>query len=504
MILVPDLPDIERTAQSDAERRFARLLSEIPRNDGVAFYSVKLRSHAYKQMAEADFIILWKGVVIVVEVKGGGIKKHQGIWYSIDRHGDAHRLATSPMEQARSAMFALKKILREDGTGWFASEAVTVTPDIESPPPSTEWLSSHWLARDEMTISALSSALDVVAGGAPSQPVRQRIASADELRTRFFGEFSRMPVIDVQRGAVIDEQNRATEGQARVLAGLAGNPRMVVLGGAGTGKSLVLAEAAKQEAASGRSVLITFKSPGLRRFFEPRVTGRDIDIVPFDDLTEARRYDALFVDEAQDLMYPEAMDILDLVILGGRETGRWRMFVDQNNQAHVDGIFDSDVFDIIRDEAVSYELNLNVRNTRAIVHAVQEYLGADVGDPGIVNGERIQWRWGGNNDTLEDALALARDLKVEGVRAENIWIIPVNAEVGLDESHDDVRVLSPRMSKGLEAEYVIVCGLPDEFDDLRTANFYVALTRARVSLHVVANEDDKKRLQALAKKQAHC
>lgn len=501
MILAPDLRDIERTAQSDAERRLARLLAEIPSPDGVAFYSVKLRSHAYKQMAEADFVVLWKGVVIVVEVKGGGVKKFDGIWYSVDRNGDSHRLVSSPMEQARSAMFALRDILREDGAGWFASEAVTVTPDIDAPPSSPEWQSSHWLAKDAMTASALSSALDVVANGARAQPVRERIARADELRARLFGEFSRMPVLDAQRGAVIDEQNRATEGQARVLAGLARNARMVVLGGAGTGKSLVLAEAAKQEVASARSVLITFRSPGLRRFFEPRFVGRDVDVIPFDELTAARRYDVLLVDEAQDLMFPEAMDLLDLVILGGRETGRWRMFLDPNNQAQVDGRFDPEVFEIVRSEAISYDLSLNVRNTKAIVHVVQEYLGADVGDPGIVNGERIQWYWGGSGSWVE-ALALARSLKAGGVRADDIWIVPVEAEANLDVVRDGVRVLSPRAAKGLEAEHVIVCDLPAEFDDQRLANFYVALTRARVSLHVVAAEADKKRLQSLARKQA--
>lgn len=503
MILVPDLRDIERTAQSDAERRLARVLAEIPSPDGVAFHSVKLRSHAYKQMAEADFVILWNGVLIVIEVKGGGVKKFEGVWYSVDRNGDSHRLTSSPMEQARSAMFALREILREDGAGWFASEAVTVTPDIDAPPSSPEWRSSHWLARDAMTAAALSPALDIVADGARAQPARERIALADELRARLFGEFSRMPAVDAQRGAVIDEQNRATDGQARVLAGLARNQRMVVLGGAGTGKSLVLAEAAKQEAGSDRSVVITFGSPGLRGFFEPRLIGRGVDVIPFDELTALRRYDVLFVDEAQDLMSPEAMDLLDLVVVGGRGTGRWRMFLDPNNQAQVDGRFDPEVFELVLSEAIAYDLSLNVRNTKAIVHVVQDYLGADVGDPGIVNGERIQWHWDRSRDPVAEALVLAGRLKTEGVRAEDIWIIPAEAEVDLDVVRDGVRVLSPRAAKGLEAEHVIVCRLPEEFDDQRLANFYVALTRARVSLHVVANEADKKRLQSLARKQAH-
>ena len=83
MILIPDLSDIEKTATSNAERRVARLLRAVegPR-DSVAFYSVKLRSHEVKQQAEADFVVLWGDIVILIEVKGGGVAKHDGIGFS--------------------------------------------------------------------------------------------------------------------------------------------------------------------------------------------------------------------------------------------------------------------------------------------------------------------------------------------------------------------------------------------------------------------------------------
>jgi len=114
MILVPTLADIEKKSVSAGERSLARLLHGIDTDpNAVAFYSVDLRSHSYKQQAEADFVVLWRGCVVVIEVKGGGVRKHDGVWYSIDRHGDWHRLSTSPMEQARSAGFALRNILKE-------------------------------------------------------------------------------------------------------------------------------------------------------------------------------------------------------------------------------------------------------------------------------------------------------------------------------------------------------------------------------------------------------
>ncbi|MEV0901308.1 NERD domain-containing protein/DEAD/DEAH box helicase [Actinoplanes sp. NPDC049802] len=498
MILVPDLSDIERTAGSDAERRIARILREVTGDpDAVAFHSVKLRSHAYKQQAEADFVVLWKKVLIVVEVKGGGVRKYDGIWYSVDRRNDWHKLAGSPMEQARSAMYALRDILREEGIGWFAHEAVVITPDIETPPHSVEWQPTHWLAKDDMTVTRLTEALDAVSAAARSAPAAQRIARTDDLRTRLFGEFTRMPVIDAQRGAVIEEQNRATEGQARVLASLARNPRVMVFGGAGTGKSLVLVEAAKQEADQGRSVLITFHSPELLRFFAPHVVGRDIDVLPVDRLDGGRVYDAVFVDEAQDLMTAEMMDRLDTVTVGGRERGRWRMFLDSNNQAHVDGGYDTDVIEIVASEGISVDLDLNVRNTRAIVHMVQEYLGADVGDPGIVHGEKVRWHTFDGNSGVAAAETVAGGLVSDGIRREDIWIVRVDSTDPPTVTGGGFTLTSPRFAKGLEAESIIICDLPASFDAAGTAALYVAVTRARVSLDILVNKDDKRRLQQL-------
>ncbi|MFW6691542.1 ATP-binding domain-containing protein [Streptomyces sp. MAR4 CNX-425] len=194
------------------------------------------------------------------------------------------------------------------------------------------------------------------------------------------------------------------------------------------------------------------------------------------------------------------MDTLDAVIRGGREAGRWRMFLDRNNQARVDGDFDPDVCELIEQEAISYDLDRNVRNTRAIVHVVQEYLGADVGDPGIVHGDRVEWCWRPKAD-ISAAEAVARELVENGARRPDIWIITTAADVVPYQTDAGFLVTSPRFAKGLEAEHVVVCDLPQQYDDRGLAAFYVAVTRARVTLHVVASRDDKKRLQELILKQ---
>ncbi|MDX3658854.1 NERD domain-containing protein [Streptomyces sp. ID05-26A] len=501
MIIVPDLADIEKRSASEAERRVARLLRDIEADArDVAFHSVNLRSHAYKQQAETDFVLLWKGVVLVIEVKGGGVRKFEGSWYSVDRRGDWHKLASSPMAQSQSAMHALKEILSEEGIGWFAHEAVVITPDIDAPPHSVEWKADHWLSRSHMDATSLAAAFDAIAAGARKPPSGRKLARKDDLRTHLFGEFTRMPVVDAQRGAVIEEQNRATQGQARVLAALARNQRVMVYGGAGTGKSLVLVEAAKQETDQGKTVLITFRSPGLASFFAPFVDGRKIDVVPFEQLTPSKIYDVVFLDEAQDLMNAEGMDKLDAVIAGGRGSGRWRMALDPNNQAHVDGAFDKEVFELVASEALQLDLNLNVRNTRAMVHVVNEYLGADVGDPGIVHGEKVRWHALDGPADVTAARVIAAELIEDGIHKDQIWIISTASADEPVLTEQGVALTSPKYAKGLEIEHVVMCDLPADFDEAGTSAFYVAATRARVSLHIIASREDQKRLQQLARK----
>lgn len=502
MILSPDLKSILQTADSDAEKSVARLLLQVQGDqDAVAFHSVKLRSHRRKQQAEADFVILWKGVVVVAEVKGGGVRRIEGKWWTKNRRQEWAQLKESPMDQANGAKFALRDILKEDGLGWYADQHAVITPDIDDLNNAIGWYPSHWLASSDMTIEGITRALDEIVSKAPSPNHGAKLAPIRSIRERLYGEFSRLPTIDAQRGAVLEEQNRATAGQARYLEGLARSPRVLVLGGAGTGKSLALAEGAKQEADQGRSVLITFVSPGLTYFFKTLTGDRNIDVIPFADLPENRVYDAVFVDEAQDLMTAEDMDSLDTVIEGGRANGRWRMFLDRNNQAHVDGAFDEDIFELILEEAVEFEFPMNVRNTKPIVHVVQTYLGADIGDPGIVHGEPLHWHDADADGVADVAAAekVAEQLVVDGSKPSSIWIIDASSSAAPVTTKRGLTITSPKYAKGLEAERVIVCNLPETLDHAGSAAFYVAATRARVALHILVSAADTKRLRAMLK-----
>jgi hypothetical protein len=148
---------------------------------------------------------------------------------------------------------------------------------------------------------------------------------------------------------------------------------------------------------------------------------------------------------------------------------------------------------------VQFELPVNVRNTKSIVKIVQDYLGADIGDPGIVNGEPLNWHRADGLADVAFAEAVSEDLISTGAWPASIWIIDASSTELPRVNARGVTITSPRYAKGLEADRVIVCNLPSEFGDEGRAAFYVSTTRARVGLHIAVTAADTARLKELSR-----
>ncbi len=80
----------------------------------------------------------------------------------------------------------------------------------------------------------------------------------------------------------------------------------------------------------------------------------------------ASNFDCLIVDEAQDMMTGAILDLFDTVVDGGLEAGRWRFFLDANNQAAVYGQFESGAHERVRQFGTLSVLPVNCRNTKPV------------------------------------------------------------------------------------------------------------------------------------------
>lgn len=105
------IPDIDISAiENDGERIFYQAARELPFGYTV-LYSYKYQLTKEEELAppvrEADFVIVHPSLgYLVVEVKQGDISFINGKWCEFKK-GDYQPLQKDPVEQARSAMFAI-------------------------------------------------------------------------------------------------------------------------------------------------------------------------------------------------------------------------------------------------------------------------------------------------------------------------------------------------------------------------------------------------------------
>jgi hypothetical protein len=194
--------------------------------------------------------------VVVVEVKGGLIAVKGGTWHQYDKP-----LKRSPIAQVRNAKHALMNRMRGIGIdlhGLWISHAVAM-PDVGAIPaeglgpdaPREILLGTHELGDPAPAIERI---------------VHERGPVAIDRYTRFLRALRPDIVLEGADSAVMPVATRRidtdTRGRLEVLHGLDANRRVLVTGGAGTGKTWLVVEWAKRADRRGeRTLVLTFNRP---------------------------------------------------------------------------------------------------------------------------------------------------------------------------------------------------------------------------------------------------
>lgn len=521
------IPDVLRTVKSDAELRIHSLLAAVDLGPGwVSLHSLNVPDHhPSKQWAEIDFLIIGPPGVFGLEVKGGGIRCVDGKWYGVDRRGHEHQKAESPFDQVRDAVFALRTALRAQPDaklhrgicmGWGLA-----FPDTEFDVSSVEH--SPRIVADESQCAGpreLQRFLENLAGYWRKKLEKRRIHDVDDAAKRGLLRYLRpnfelAPRLSNVSGHLHEELVRLTDEQYEKLDAIDEADRIVCSGGAGTGKSFIAMECARREAAREKSVAVVVESSIFSGFLLKNLVGTDVRVFTLSELeSEMARddrtpFDVLIVDEGQDILDFDALDILDRAAAGGLEQGRWRWFMDENNQAGIVGNLDADALQaLLSFSEVRLRLKHNCRNTPEIVTQTQLATGADIGEAEVRGiGLPPQWHHCEPQD-LPDALEtqLAK-WEAQGVSPGDIAILspspfgrssasrlpssrramltPFRAASVDGYWSDRIVFASVREFKGLERAFVAVIDLGEaELDEESIAQLYVAMTRANMGLWI--------------------
>ena len=209
------------------------------------------------------------------------------------------------------------------------------------------------------------------------------------------------------------------------------------------------------------------------------------------------------MDEGQDILRPNLLYALDLIVKGGLERGAWTLFYDERqniyNPEYEDGMEILEMYD-----STKFKLFTNCRNTVQIGNFSEKISGWEIGDFIRENGEEVkQISYDDESEYKSKIVDLLKELRNENVDMRNVTFISPKRylhsrlnDVGIkvNELGDafDPQMNKPRFStiqgfKGLDSKIVILCDVEEIKDKSFSQMMYIAVTRARTLLYVVGS-----------------
>jgi len=271
-----------------SELKVIAALKVAKRDSATALHSIAWQGIRLERQSdgEADLVIIdAQHGILVLEVKGGGIDVQDGAWYTTDRTGQRHQIK-NPFEQAKASKHALIRYLKSTEPDIARKTSIVhavVFPDVTC---DLRWLgpdSPRAIVIDRVDLSDINEALTRIFA---HWQVRCSISLEDQARLR--AQLS--PTVSIKRklsdlvSETEDDLYRLTQEQIRVMDSLRRNRRLLVLGGAGTGKTVLAVERSRQLAKSGNSTLLLCFNRPLAAHLERWLEDSDVTVETFHSL----------------------------------------------------------------------------------------------------------------------------------------------------------------------------------------------------------------------------
>lgn len=412
--MIPPVFDRDRTPPGE-QMVFEALRGDPLTKDWTVLHAYDLPRHVSQIEGEIDFVVIvpHSGVVIL-EVKSHTSvrRRDDGMWCL----GTDSPSSRSPFKQASAAAHSLLRDIQRVNPTLQSTPFIPIVcfPRCSFEVPPTEWES--WQVIDEPALTRATLAVNILGS---LHRARERFANAGQkwlttgspdseqvkallrtLRPRF--EVFQSP--GARARELTTDLLQFTEEQYESLDIFELNDRVMLLGGAGTGKTLLAIKQARRFAATGARVLLLCFNRNLRTWMNEQLEGSDLPIdvqtihsllldiagtdVPsspdqhfwdqilpdnaletlFETGTSEPKYTALVMDEAQDVLFDPFLDVLDLLVEDGLDGAPLAIFADfewQTIYPHV-GSDPKQVADLRLPNITKYPLRTNCRNVPRI------------------------------------------------------------------------------------------------------------------------------------------
>ncbi len=478
---------------------------------------------------EADFVLLHRDFgAIVLEVKGGEIELLEGVWYSVDKNRIRHRIK-NPFDQAKTSKYALVNYLRsldpplahipvchavvfpnvtlDHGIGLYGPRDIILDhEDLLDPNAAIVRVLEHWKQNARLTTDDVDT-------------VTSRLAPTVTVRTRL-----RDAIVDSNEVLIqLTERQIQTFGQLRLVR------RAAVLGGAGTGKTILAIERVRRLVSEGFKTLLTcYNSPLANFMTQELINCQNTQVTTFHALCvqEARKallpiptdpnedwwereapnlliraagvnhtaFDAIIVDEGQDFALDWLVSLL--MLTSNPDESPFYVFADSHQELYRRGW-------ALPEAWPKFSLDLNCRNTAPIAARVAALYEEKIASLGADGPQPVFVKANGAGEGIELVQSIvARLMQDEGINPKQIAVLS-DSKAFVDDLRTMVvgdhaftgiggfGVVTETVNrfKGLESDVIVLVLTESVLTDpvrLRALS-YVGMSRAKVVLFVLGS-----------------
>ncbi|WP_218713549.1 NERD domain-containing protein/DEAD/DEAH box helicase [Arthrobacter sp. BF1] len=529
MRLIPPEPDFS-DGQLAEKAVWDVLKASLP-DDVVLVHSVQVR-HGRSEH-EIDILVLWPGVgLAAIEVKGGLVTNEHGQWFQSGGADGKHKLK-DPLAQSQGSQHAFKLWL-QDHMGMLLTSRFVYMAAFPYSYVGQDWVKSGnprnlLLDQDDLKKPAelIRRAIEDEGNGTGplAMPFLERIIPKLE------GNLDQANNDAAGYGEDEDKQDHLTERQKVLLSATRSLPRIRFTGGAGSGKTWLAVEKARELCKSRKRVGLFCYNKGLGMYLsnqvsgwrqaKPAFTGEFHEFVKslgvpdgegqdyYDvemprilkelaaDLPEQEKFDAVIVDEAQDFapLWWEALR----ACLKDPDKSEIYAFMDDGQDVYKRWSSDDAIADLL-----PIHIDENLRNTKKIAETFKDFAGDKFFSRGST-GMAVRMVECATDTALDIASSCIDALIEDGWTNNQIALLTTKTRHPIHLEYSDRNEIGEYWRefhanesefyghvlgfKGLERSVVILC--VNGFKDMERAAelLYVGLSRARTLLVVVGDTD---------------